>query len=105
MAEAAGVHIVENSPEYVAFKLLQEIAAVEGRAIRGIQGDKRANRKWILDTYAQCIAVVRGQPTRVEFKALPKRSEISHPPAPIGRDIPAPKASFPVPPYNGRPHA
>jgi hypothetical protein len=99
MAEAAVVHVAENSPEYVAFKLLQEIAAVEGRAIQGIEGNKRANRKWILNTYAQCISAVRGEPTAVEIKALPKRPEPikRETPAPIGRDT-APKSSFPVPP-------
>jgi hypothetical protein len=57
MADAPVVHIGENSPEEVALKLFNYIAAVEGRALY-IQGDKPADREWILRTYNQCISVV-----------------------------------------------
>jgi len=54
------VHIGENSPEHVAYKLMEKIADVEGRHLRhSDRPDKIANRKWILDTYAECIRTVR----------------------------------------------
>ena len=50
MADADALHIGENSPEQVAFKLLYEIANVEGIEMRGLSGTKKTDRKWILDT-------------------------------------------------------
>ena len=58
MADADALHIGENSPEQVAFKLLYEIANVEGIEMRGLSGTKKTDRKWILDTYAECIIAV-----------------------------------------------
>ena len=59
VAEAAQVHIAENSPEEVAFKLLYEIAEAEGMQMRLADGTKKPDRQWILDTYAECIMAVR----------------------------------------------
>ena len=59
VAEAAQVHIAENSPEEVAFKLLYEIAEAEGMQMRLAGGPKKPDRQWILDTYAECIMAVR----------------------------------------------
>jgi hypothetical protein len=60
------VHIGENSPEEVAYKLLKHIASVEkvvfnqpSSSAQG-RGVKPATRKWILNTYAQCLEAVRG---------------------------------------------
>jgi len=50
MADIPVVHIGENSPEYVAYRLLREIARLE----KGM-GD----RKKLLDTYAECLRTVR----------------------------------------------
>ncbi len=50
------VHIGENSPEEVAYKLLQNIASQEKRTLV-ISTD--AERKWLLDTYAECLITVR----------------------------------------------
>jgi hypothetical protein len=53
---------VENSAaEKVAYDLFQHIANVEGMAFVRSAGNgwKSADRKWILDTYAQCISAVR----------------------------------------------
>lgn len=52
MADTSVVHIGENSPEQVAFKLMQLIAINEGKT-------GSADRKWMLDTYAECLHVVR----------------------------------------------
>ncbi len=46
------VHIGENSPEEVAHKLMHEIAKVEGLNLYQARDGKTADRKWILDTYA-----------------------------------------------------
>ena len=49
-------HRFEDSPENVAFKLMQEIAKIERRA-RAATFD----RQWILDTFSECLQAVRGQ--------------------------------------------
>lgn len=55
------VHIGENSPEQIAFKLLTAIAHVEGKNASGVYGgNEKADRKWLLDTYAECLEAVRG---------------------------------------------
>lgn len=59
MADEAVVHIGENSPEQVAYKMMQLIASVENRSEYG-SGDNPVNREWILRTYAQCRSTVRG---------------------------------------------
>jgi hypothetical protein len=61
MADETVVHIGENSPEQVAYRLMHEIAEVERIAI--ISGDlqpqwTRAGRAWILDTYQECLYAV-----------------------------------------------
>jgi hypothetical protein len=55
MAEQTVVHIGENSPEQVAYKLMLRIAEVEGVNVLGHSGTP-ATRKWILHTFAQCAA-------------------------------------------------
>lgn len=58
MADQAVVHIGENSPEQVAFKLLKEVARAEGKGLYdGAHGEK-PDRKWLLDTYAECLIAV-----------------------------------------------
>lgn len=53
------VHIGENSPEEVAHKLLHTIAKVENKALYASKDSPVADRKWILDTYAECILAVK----------------------------------------------
>ena len=64
MAEQAVVHIGENSPKRVAYRLMENIASVEGKLFyqeRATGADQRsADRQWILDTYADCLRAVRG---------------------------------------------
>jgi hypothetical protein len=64
MADQTVVHIGENSPEQVAYKLMEAIAKVEHIAL--IAGDldqkyKRADRSWILTTYRECLYSVKHQ--------------------------------------------
>jgi hypothetical protein len=57
MADKSVVHIGENSPEQVAYKLLSDVMAAEKRTTNtyDIPGDwKTADRAYILDTYAEC---------------------------------------------------
>lgn len=58
MADGAVVHIGENSPEEVAYKLLTTIASNEGKTLRYDGDQASAERKWLLDTYAECLLAV-----------------------------------------------
>lgn len=59
MAESgAVVHVGENSPEHVAYQLFCHVAAVEGVLLGRLQKDA-TSRKWILDTYSDCLHAVR----------------------------------------------
>ncbi len=62
-AVEAVVHIGENSPEYVAYQLLTHIAAFEEKAA-GRFAEIKAERKWILDTYAECLEAVKDRRVR-----------------------------------------
>lgn len=55
------VHLGENSPEQIAYRLMLHIADCEGISVTGLDGDgfKPADRKWIMDTYAECIRMIR----------------------------------------------
>jgi hypothetical protein len=58
MADNTTVHIGENSPEQVAYKLFEHIASVEKRTLWGHQGGPHADRAYILKTYWECRRVV-----------------------------------------------
>lgn len=51
MSDKVAVKASEGSPEYVAYKLLFDIATIEG----GLK-----DRKRVLDTYAECLHATRG---------------------------------------------
>lgn len=51
MADKAPVQVGEGSPEYVAYKLLRDVATTEG----GLK-----SRKAILDAYAECLQATSG---------------------------------------------
>jgi hypothetical protein len=53
----------ENSPEQVAFKLLQVVAYVEGKSLAAAQGGTKPDRKWVLETYVQCLTAVKTRPS------------------------------------------
>lgn len=63
MADAPVVNIGENSPEQIAHKLMHEIARIEGKVLHQSPGSGQAAapRKWVLDTYAECLDAVRGE--------------------------------------------
>lgn len=54
MADAPIAHIGENSPEEVAYKLMQRIFSAENRSASGSQ-----DRKYILSTYVECVKAVK----------------------------------------------
>ena len=54
MADSKTVlNIGDNSPEGVAYKLLELIAHAEGKKLNS--GDPKPDKDWILNTYAQCL--------------------------------------------------
>lgn len=65
MTDQAVVHIGENSPEQVAYKLLRDIARLEKKYNSSLHHFENTDRKWILETYADCLDAARG--LRSEF--------------------------------------
>ncbi len=60
MADQPIVHIGENSPEHVAYKLLQDVMHAENVTIHsGSRERRQIDRKYLLDTYAECLLAVR----------------------------------------------
>jgi hypothetical protein len=53
MADNMTVHIAENSPEHVAYKLFEQIRLAEEK------GARNSDREYILQTYARCLHIVR----------------------------------------------
>lgn len=51
-----------DSPELVALALLERVARSEGRHFEAKPGEGMtvADRRWILDTYFECLTAVRG---------------------------------------------
>jgi hypothetical protein len=54
------------TPEEVALELLSYVAASENVQLAGVPSPaesnlQRASRSWILDSYAECLATVRGE--------------------------------------------
>jgi hypothetical protein len=67
MADAKPVvRIGKNSPEEVAFKLLREVAAVEGYTVSAVAASSKnaPSRQYILDTYSECLQAVQGERPR-----------------------------------------
>ena len=62
MAEQTVVHIGENSPEYVAYRLMSDVAHVENKVLfaNPTGSSTSADREWILNTYAECLRAVKG---------------------------------------------
>ena len=63
MAEQTVVHMGENSPEQVAYRLMQDVARVENKLLHAnvVAPDQTsADRQWILGTYVECVRAVRG---------------------------------------------
>ena len=48
------------TPEAVALALVNAIKRMENKRFVS-QGDPAVDRKWLLDTYAECLALVKGE--------------------------------------------
>jgi hypothetical protein len=59
MPEQIVARVGENSAEEVAYKLLFDI-------IRNERGSKVSDRKWFLDTYAECLLAVKYPKERLQ---------------------------------------
>lgn len=59
MADHSVLQIGENSPEHVAYRLMERIADVEGVSLSKAGKEKLATRKWILDVYAESLDAVK----------------------------------------------
>ena len=56
MADGPVVHIGENSPEQVAYTLMQDVMRAEMKSLAGGTGGwQKADRQYILDTYSECL--------------------------------------------------
>jgi hypothetical protein len=55
------ININENSPEYMAYRLFQDIVHVENKILHASQNEPNrvANRAWILQTYSECLKCMR----------------------------------------------
>jgi hypothetical protein len=63
------VHSGENSHEQIAYKLLLTIAENEKKPLHSAAaGGATADRKWLLDTYAECLLTVRNPSGRQHKK-------------------------------------
>jgi hypothetical protein len=55
-----------GSTERVAYQLLQDVMRAEGRALFDSDKTKKVDRKYLLDTYAECILAVARPLRRVD---------------------------------------
>jgi hypothetical protein len=68
------VHIGENSPEYVAYLLMHECAKAEKINTLRQSTSKpsgETTRKWLLETYAECLKAVKGDRSAPNQSAKP----------------------------------
>jgi hypothetical protein len=56
VAEAV-VHVGENSPQKIAYELFKLVAMAEKKTLSHAHPEN-PDRKWILDTYAECVLAV-----------------------------------------------
>jgi hypothetical protein len=48
-----------DTPEAIAYNLMECIASAEGKVLGSFLDPKTADRKWILMTYRECIKAVK----------------------------------------------
>lgn len=63
MEENNIVHIGENSPEAIAFKLLHDIAYAEGKT--DVNGRIDADREYILSTFKEALSAMKPAVSRM----------------------------------------
>jgi len=54
-------HPTDSTPESIAYRLLVLVSDLENKTLHGNPSKDRtiADRQWILDTYAECLAAVK----------------------------------------------
>jgi hypothetical protein len=56
------------TPEHIAYNLMGAIAKQEGKSLNEKSDGARPDRKWLLDTYAECMQAVREPSHRLDAK-------------------------------------
>lgn len=62
MSDKNVVHMGENSPEYIAYKLMHHVIELERRSLNpatNTPGWTAADRSYLLATYAECLQAVQ----------------------------------------------
>ena len=54
MAATSVIHIAENSPEHVAYKMMRDLFVVENKPFESLARDE------YLNTYDECLEAVKG---------------------------------------------
>ena len=57
MTSTSILHIGENSPEQVAYKLMRDIGQAEGYFL--VHSSPKPSREWMIKTYCACLNAVR----------------------------------------------
>lgn len=57
MKDTSVLHIGENSPEQVAYKLMRDIGQAEGYFL--VHASPKPSREWLIKTYCACLTAVR----------------------------------------------
>ncbi len=57
MTSTSVLHVGENSPEQVAYKLMRDIGQAEGFFLN--QPSRKPSREWLIKTYCACLLAVR----------------------------------------------
>lgn len=60
MSDTAAARLSGESPEQVAYKLMLLVGSVENKITGTGMPNGNATRKWLLDTYAECLHATRG---------------------------------------------
>lgn len=68
MSESTIVHIGENSPEQVAYKLFFDVIKREATKSSANKAIEQDVRKYLLDAYAECLRAVRYPEERFDHR-------------------------------------
>lgn len=61
MSTQAVVKTAEGTPQQIAYRLFHDVARAEGKLDPTGNLIKAPDRKWILDTYAECLRATTGR--------------------------------------------
>ncbi len=70
------LEVTPDSPEKIALDLLERVAFIESKRIGTNQEYlTKTDRKWLLDTYAECLTAAKGQ-RKTESALAPNNPEL-----------------------------